>query len=316
MKILMLTWEYPPKNIGGISNHVYNLARHLKNKGVEIHIITCEEGNAPSVQKDNGITIHRISPYKIKSEDFVKWVMQLNFVMIEECIKLIDQYGRFDIIHAHDWLTAFAAKAIKWSYYIPLVSTIHSTEYGRNNGIKTEMQKYISATECMLADESWKLVACSHYMRQHICDLFKVQWEKIWVIPNGVNKEKFQFQFDRESYNEQYSWDRAAGLTLKMYDLVKEEASGTQWDSPDLIINESGITSSEPTKAEELIDAENIETSKKKITSRGRKPKDSKSKTAESEIAATSEAESRTIEAEIKPQKKKRTSTRKAEEKL
>jgi len=207
MKILMLSWEYPPKNVGGLSNHVYYLSHALSKFGHEVHVITCEEGIAPVQENDNGVFVHRVSPYKIDTNDFIKWVMQLNFAMVEEAVRLITTCGKFDIIHAHDWLSAYSAKTLKWSFRIPTVSTIHATEYGRNGGVRTDMQRYISSTEWLLTYESWKVVACSNYMRQQISDVFSVPWEKIWVIPNGVEPDNFNFDFDSQSFRRRYARD-------------------------------------------------------------------------------------------------------------
>lgn len=207
MRILMLSWEYPPKNIGGLSNHIYYLSQALSKKGHEIHVITCEEGTLPIEENDNGVFVHRVSPYKIDTDDFVKWVMQLNFAIIEEATRLITNTGKFDLIHAHDWLSAFSAKTLKWSFNIPMACTIHATEYGRNGGIKTEMQRYISSTEWLLTYEAWKVVVCSNYMRQQVSDIFAAPWDKIWVIPNGVDTEKFKFEFDWINFRRNFAND-------------------------------------------------------------------------------------------------------------
>ncbi|AEB76549.1 glycosyltransferase family 4 protein [Clostridium botulinum] len=205
MKILMLSWEYPPKNVGGLSNHVYHLAHSLASIGHEIHIITCQEGTAPIKENSNGVLVHRVEPYKIPTDDFVKWIMQLNFAMIEEGIRLIKEEGKFDILHAHDWLSAYSAKTLKWAFNIPIVCTIHATEYGRNNGIKTEMQRYISYVEGNLVYESWRTIVCSNYMREEINRLFSEPWEKIWVIPNGVEVKEFQKSFNKKKFKLRYA---------------------------------------------------------------------------------------------------------------
>lgn len=207
MKILMVSWEYPPKTIGGLSNHVYYLSHSLCEKGNEVHVITCEEGRAPVDENDKGVFVHRVTPYAIDTQDFTKWVMQLNFAMVERAIRLINECGKFDLIHVHDWLTAFCAKTLKWSFKIPVVCTMHATEYGRNGGINTVTQRYISATEWMLTYESWKVVACSNYMKSQINKLFSTPEEKIWVIPNGINVDKFDFEFDWLSFRRKYAMD-------------------------------------------------------------------------------------------------------------
>ncbi|MBC8059864.1 MAG: glycosyltransferase family 4 protein [Clostridiaceae bacterium] len=205
MRILMLSWEYPPKSVGGLSTHVYYLAQELTKLGHEIHLITCEAGAAPKQENDNGVFIYRVEPYNIDTGDFIKWVMQLNFAIIEVATRLITQKGPFNLIHSHDWLTAFSSKALKWSHDIPLISTIHATEYGRNNGIFTEMQKYISATEWLLGFESFKVIVCSEYMRRQLKDIFNIPSDKISVIPNGVNYNEFEIEFNFKEFRANYA---------------------------------------------------------------------------------------------------------------
>jgi glycosyltransferase involved in cell wall biosynthesis len=261
MKILMLTWEYPPKNIGGLSNHVYNLSHALCNNGHEIHVITCEEADTPLEEKDGGVHIKRVKPYVVETEDFVKWIMQLNYAIIEAAIKLINSGGKFDIIHAHDWLVVYAAKVLKWSFNIPMVSTIHATEYGRNNGIRTEMQSYIASAEWMLSYESWKVIACSEYMRQQISDVLKCPWEKIWVISNDMTTNDFKMEFNQ-----------AAELTSEVYNKVKEEANNTEWQINVKKIRKKSTKNEKEIIAEDLAAAAKSETDVN-ITSktRGRK---------------------------------------------
>ena len=40
MKILMLTWEYPPRVVGGISRVVYDLSRTLLKDGHDVTVVT------------------------------------------------------------------------------------------------------------------------------------------------------------------------------------------------------------------------------------------------------------------------------------
>ncbi len=207
MKVLMLSWEYPPKCVGGLSNHVYNLTHSLKKAGDNVHVITCVEGSALAEENDNGVIVHRVKPLNIYDADFIKWVMHLNFSIIERGIRLINEEGPFDIIHAHDWLSTYSAKVLKWAYHIPLVCTIHATEYGRNNGIHNEMQSYISSAEWTLSYEACKVIACSHFMRKQINDVFCKPLDEISVIPNGVDPSVFDIKFDLLQYRRRFAWD-------------------------------------------------------------------------------------------------------------
>ncbi len=128
MKILMLTWEYPPRIVGGIARVVNDLSKRLIKDGHEVTVVTYREGNAPYFEDDKGVKVYRVDNYMINPNNFIDWVMQMNFNMVAKASEIIAKEGAFDVIHAHDWLVAYAAKTLKNSYDIPIVSTIHATE--------------------------------------------------------------------------------------------------------------------------------------------------------------------------------------------
>ncbi len=187
MKILMLTWEYPPRIVGGIARVVHDLSKRLIKDGHDVTVVTYKEGNAPDYENDKGVNVYRVNNYMINPNNFIDWIMQLNFNILSKAIELINKEGPFDVVHAHDWLVAYAAKSIKDSYGIPIVSTIHATEAGRNSGIHDETQRYINDTEWLLTYESTEVIVNSNYMKNELQRLFGLPFEKINVIPNGVN---------------------------------------------------------------------------------------------------------------------------------
>ena len=191
MKILMLTWEYPPRVVGGISRVVYDLSRTLLKDGHDVTVVTYKDGDAPYFEDDKGVKVYRVDNYMINPNNFIDWILQLNFAMVAKVNEIIAKEGNFDVIHAHDWLVANAAKTIKASYNIPIVSTIHATEAGRNSGIHDETQRYINDTEWMLTYESSEVIVNSNYMKGELQRLFGLPYEKINVIPNGVNMNLF-----------------------------------------------------------------------------------------------------------------------------
>ncbi len=191
MKILMLSWEYPPRVVGGISRVVHDLSHKLISDGHEVTVVTYKDGNVPYFEDDGGVNVYRVDNFMISPNNFIDWVMQLNFNMIAKVGEIINEKGKFDVIHAHDWLTAYAGKTLKFAYNIPLVSTIHATEAGRNSGIRSEMQKYINDTEWMLTYESSEVIVNSNYMKNELQRLFGLPYDKINVVPNGVNLNLF-----------------------------------------------------------------------------------------------------------------------------
>ena len=187
MKILMLTWEYPPRIVGGIARVVHDLSKRLIKDGHEVTVITYKEGNVSYFEDDKGVKVYRVDNYMINPNNFIDWIMQLNFNLLAKANELIAKEGKFDVIHAHDWLVAYAAKSLKNSYDIPIVATIHATEAGRNSGIHDETQRYINDTEWMLTYEANEVIVNSNYMKCELQRNFGLPFEKINVIPNGVN---------------------------------------------------------------------------------------------------------------------------------
>lgn len=207
MRILVLAWEFPPRLVGGIARHVAELYPELVKLGHEIHLITVEFGEAPGYEVVEGIHVHRVPVFA--GNDFFNWIANMNDSMGHYGGKLIQEEGSFDIIHAHDWLVGDAAIALKHLFKMPLVATIHATEYGRYNGIYTETQRYISSKEGNLAYNAWRIIVCSRYMRYEIQRALGAPWDKIDVVYNGIRAEKKHLDpsFDRLNFRRSFARD-------------------------------------------------------------------------------------------------------------
>lgn len=188
----MLSWEFPPKVVGGLGRHVYDLSTALARQDVSITVITTDMGDgSPSTERISGVDVHRIQPYPLAASSFPMWVMQMNMAKLEKAVSLFNEEP-FDIIHAHDWLSAYCGRALKHTYKVPLISTIHATEFGRHNGLHTDEQRYISDVEWWLTFESWRVICCSNYMLGELQRLFQLPADKLNVLFNGVHPEVFQ----------------------------------------------------------------------------------------------------------------------------
>ena len=222
MKILMLTWEYPPRIVGGIARVVNDLSKRLIKDGHEVTVVTYREGDAPYYELDKGVKVYRVDNFMINANNFIDWIMQLNFNMVAKASEIMQKEGAFDVIHAHDWLVAYAAKTLKNSYDIPLISTIHATEAGRNSGIRDEQQKYINDTEWMLTYESTEVIVNSNYMKGELQRLFGLPFEKINVVPNGVNTLNYSGIERDYDFRRRYAMDNEK-IILFMGRLVYEK---------------------------------------------------------------------------------------------
>jgi glycosyltransferase involved in cell wall biosynthesis len=188
LTVMMLTWEYPPRIIGGISQHICNLSKSLAKNGANVYVVTCDFPGAPQHETTDGVEVYRIDSYKNPAPDFATWVYLMNVNMQKEAATLARRLGgQVDIFHAHDWLVATAGIGLKHVFRKPFFATIHSTEIGRRNGIHADYERMIHETEAWLTYEAWKVICCSDYMISHVRWAFGLPPDKLVMVPNGVN---------------------------------------------------------------------------------------------------------------------------------
>lgn len=190
LRVLMLSWEFPPMSVGGLSQHVHDLACHLVMLGCEVHVVTTAIDGYPLDERVDGVFVHRVRVLRPDGNAFMHFVLQLNLMMLDRTRALIEDEGtQFDLIHAHDWLVTMAAKTLKEHTLLPVVATIHATEHGRNHGIFTDTQRHIHHREWVLTYEASRVIVCSSYMRDEVVRLFQLPEDKLEVLPNGVTRE-------------------------------------------------------------------------------------------------------------------------------
>ncbi|MDD3791638.1 MAG: glycosyltransferase family 4 protein [Candidatus Bathyarchaeota archaeon] len=207
LSVMMLSWEYPPRVIGGISPHIYFLSKHLAKQDVKVYVITCDFPGAPAHEVVDGVEIYRVDSYKNPSPDFATWVYLMNMNMQKEAAALMRTISKkVDVIHAHDWLVANAGIGLKHIFRKPLLVTMHSTEIGRRDGLHTTAERMIHETEAWLNYEAWKVICCSEYMISHVRYVFGLPNDKLVMIPNGVNTANYDgIDLDCSQFRNKYA---------------------------------------------------------------------------------------------------------------
>lgn len=189
MRVLIVSWEYPPVVEGGLARHVGKLAEGMAALGLDVHVLTRGEAGLPEEEEREGAVIHRVRTPARPTDlgEFVAWVEDMNAEMLTAGEELGDRFG-FDLVHSHDWLVARAGHGLAGRYGRPWVTTIHATEYGRHQGwVAEHPQSYIHGVERWMARRADRVITCSHYMRGHVADVYGLREERVSVIPNGID---------------------------------------------------------------------------------------------------------------------------------
>jgi glycogen(starch) synthase len=199
MRILMFSWEYPPYVVGGLGKHVAELLPPLGNlEGVHLDLVAPRWGGGEAKERIGQGTVHRVD-VPVLEGDFFTGAWQTNLRLEEYAHGLWQENDGFDLVHVHDWLVAFVGAAVKQTYKVPLLSTIHATERGRGRGLlSSDQARAIHHVEWWLTFESWRVVACSQYMASEITDYFQCPKDKIDVVPNGVETARFDRLEDQD----------------------------------------------------------------------------------------------------------------------
>ena len=203
MKVLLVSWEYPPVVIGGLGRHVHHLATALAAEGHEVVVLSRQPTDTDPASHPTTDEVHegvRViaaaeDPHEFKfSTEMMAWVLAMGHAMIRASLRLRADGWIPDVVHAHDWLVAHPAIALAEFFTAPMVSTFHATEAGRHSGwVSGRISQQVHAAESWLARESDALIACSASMAREVNDLFGPELPAITVIPNGIDSSRWPF---------------------------------------------------------------------------------------------------------------------------
>jgi glycogen(starch) synthase len=221
LKIGTLTWEYPPRVVGGIARHCEGLAKALIKQKHDVHLFTLDFPGAPEYEEMDGIKVYRAST-ELGHPNFLTWVLMFNHFLskrMADVTKTVD----FDVMHVHDWLAAFSGISFKHYLKKPIVLTMHSTEVGRAQGLHSPDSFSINGIEWWATYEADRVIVCSHSMKDEICNHFNLPREKVDIIPNAIDASKYDIPVDRGAVRQRYGVGWGEKLILCVGRLVPQK---------------------------------------------------------------------------------------------
>ncbi|MEI8004050.1 MAG: glycosyltransferase family 4 protein, partial [Methanothrix sp.] len=200
MRIGMFSWEslYSIK-VGGVAPHVSELSEALAKRGNEVHIFT-RRGDFDSYDRINGVHYQRVE--EDSSGDLLMQMAKMSDAMYDRFARIQKIYGKFDLVHGHDWHPVSALKRIKTKCGIPYVLTMHSTEWGRcGNNFGDER---ISHQEWLAGYESAEIIVTTQKMKKELMQIYSIPETKISIVPNGMIPGKIMKVIDSGSARKVY----------------------------------------------------------------------------------------------------------------
>lgn len=184
LRVLLLTWEYPPRIVGDVAFAVRDLSEGLRRLGVETIVITLADSPVGlGVEEKEGLKVIRVGNPVGTHVSILTWDMTL---MTEFERVSADVYysldGRIDLVDAHEWLCVTAALNLKNSLNLPFVFTVHSTEDQRSRGARMPLNQAIRSIEALGLREASKVIVRKHEKGLHLNADYGVPPDRIEVI--------------------------------------------------------------------------------------------------------------------------------------
>ena len=207
MKLAVLVWEYPPRIVGGLGTYAAEITRKfvLDDNDVTVFTMNDDARSLPTREIWRGIEIHRPLHIDISdslpdvvAEDIKKsWtgIQLFSKILVYNNLsasKLVNELIRkkeikYDIVVAHDWLSAMGGMTVKREIGLPFAFHVHSTEKGRTLGNGSVTVSNIELHAARVAD---LIVTVSYAMKDELVGLGFPK-EKIQVSYNGVDPDKY-----------------------------------------------------------------------------------------------------------------------------
>jgi glycogen(starch) synthase len=195
VRVLMLSWEYPPLVVGGLGRHVEALARELASQGHDVRVVTRGDAAGGSTQTRDGVRIIRAAADPIAidftTETLLAWSQAAEHALLRAALPLVRRW-KPDVVHGHDWLVAQTAVTLARETGAPLVATLHATEAGRHMGwLPKPLNLAIHSVERFLARNAHLVITCSTTMHDDATRLFELPAERVTVVPNAIDAERW-----------------------------------------------------------------------------------------------------------------------------
>ena len=231
MRVALLSWESKHSiAVGGLAEHVTELAAALQKRGHDVHLFTRLGPGQSGYEEVGGVHYHRC-PYKPDADFMIdnKRMCDAFAWHLAETASFIG--SPFDVVHGHDWLSVRAIAQIKERHQRPVVLTVHSTEYGRcGNQLHEGQSRRIREVEWEGTYLAERVICVSRALRNEVRRLYSVPADKMHVVYNGVDVKRFDQRINTRTSRRSY--DIAADDPFVLF------AGRMTWQKgPDLLVD-------------------------------------------------------------------------------
>jgi hypothetical protein len=186
LRVVILTWEFPPRIVGQLAYYANRLAVELVKKNVDAHVVTYNSSWVGPHQGADGVKAYRISDKVRPQINVLTWMLSLN----QEAERIVaDIYystkHQVNLIDVHDWHFIPAALTLKGALGIPFVFSIESIEPYRSRNSGAPLSSSIGSIESSGVSDAARIIVKSEWMRQELKHYYNAPDDIIEVVSPG-----------------------------------------------------------------------------------------------------------------------------------
>ena len=183
MRVVIFSWEYPPRVIGQLADYVKTLASQLVKHDAQPYVVTYHDYLTGEYDEPEGTRTFRVNNPVHTHIGVLTWVLTLNQEVERVTANIYyDNKRQVSLIDVHEWHFIPAAVTLKKALNIPFVYSVESLEDHRSHGANTPYNMAIKSIEWLGLYEAKRVSVKSEWMQGEIIRIYKVPKEKIAVI--------------------------------------------------------------------------------------------------------------------------------------
>jgi hypothetical protein len=188
MRIIIFSWEYPPRVVGQLADYTNALATQLVKNKVETYVVTYHDSMTGAIEEANGVKVARAANPVRTHIGVLTWDLTLNQEIERAAANIY--YGankQINLIDVYDWHFIPAAVTLKNALNIPFVYSVESLENHRSPNSNTPYNMSIKSIEWLGFYEAEKVSVKSEWMHDEIVRIYNVPEEKIQIVSPSSN---------------------------------------------------------------------------------------------------------------------------------
>jgi len=183
MRVIIFSWEYPPRVVGELAYNVKELAGQLVKRNVKAYVVTYHDYLTGEYEEPEGVKAYRIANPVRTHIGVLTWVLTINQEVERVAANVYYNANKqVDLIDVYDWHFIPAAVTLKKALNIPFVYSVESLEEHRSHGANSPFNMAIKSIEWLGMYEAEELIVKSEWMRDEVFRVYKVPAEKVKVI--------------------------------------------------------------------------------------------------------------------------------------